>query len=447
MRFPLKVLITVFSLLATSAFGQSLSIDDSPAETAPGLDSVIQVQPDQLVDDEQIESRLADIFSHVPDLAAVSVSVEGGVVVLDGLVDDSDIRDRAEELAWRVNGVAVVVNRIERERALKNRIAAASHALLEQARGLVAMTPVLLLALFVMGISVLLARFVGRADWIYSRITRNWFLRDLWRQVFQLAVIAIGLLFALKLLDATALVGSLLGALGIIGLAIGFATRDTVENYIASILLSIRQPFRREDHVMVNDIEGKVVRLTPRATVLMSPAGNHIRIPNSSVFKATIVNFTRNPLRRLTFTVGVDTDLDLTHPRKLAIETLGKIPGILDDPEPVCLVDALGDSNVVLKIQAWIDQRESDYHKARSEAQRLIKDAFDEAGIVMPEPIYNVNLRRTRLVEKTVSSKSPPRPAEHKADTAVDNSVEVQIREEGRIHTEEDLLDEQAPVE
>lgn len=450
MRCSALLFLLITLVVSVPGQAQDLSLGDDEVEPSPGPDSVIEVKPENVRDDASIQSRLDAIFSQVPDLAAVHSSVEDGVVVLEGMVEDAESRDRAEALAWRVKGVAVVVNRIDRNRALKSRLDATARGLVNQGRDFVSNAPVFILALLVVGLSTVLARIIGKADWIYSRLTRNWFLRDLWRQVLQLVIFACGLLIALKLLDATALLGSLLGALGIIGLAIGFATRDTVENYIASILLSIRQPFRREDHVLINDMEGKVVRLTPRATILMSLDGNHVRIPNATVFKATIVNFTRNPLRRLEFTVGVDTDLDLKHPRTLAIETLKQIPGVLSDPEPVCLVEALGDSNVVLKIQAWIDQRESDFHKSRSESQRVVKEAFDEAGIVMPEPIYNVNLRRGKRPSpsRPESDAKPTKPTpDEAADTKVDHTVEDQIREESRNQPETDLLDESAPVE
>jgi len=309
---------------------------------------------------------------------------------------------------------------------------------------------VFLLALAVVGGAVFLARILGRAESLYQRISANWFVRDLVRQVVQVAVVFTGVILALQLLDATALLGSMVGALGIIGLAIGFATRDTVENYIASVLLSIRQPFRRDEHIDVDGIAGKVLRLTPRATVLMSLEGNHVRIPNSKVFKATITNYSRNPLRRFEFTVGVDTGIDLNEPRVLAVKTLGELPGVLKTPPPLCLVEALGDSNVLLKVQAWIDQGDTDFLKARSEAQRLVKEAFDDAGIVMPEPIYNINLRRSLPVTDKAHSRSEPEPLSsegHEGDTARDETLEQQMREDKKKHGEEDLLSRSAPSE
>ena len=420
---------------------------DEP-ETEPPA-AVIPADASEVPGDAEIHARIVGIFEQLDGLNGVTVRVEDGVVLLGGQVEDQDSRERAEALAERVAGAVIVVNDIVRDRSVRARLQAAAGAFLAQLRGLAAAAPLLLLAIAVVALAFLLARAAGRAERLYQRLSGNWFVRDLLRQVAQLAIVLTGIIVALQLLDATALLGSVVGALGILGLAIGFATRDTVENYIASILLSIRQPFRHEDFIRIDDTEGKVLRLTPRATVLLSLDGNHVRIPNAKVFKATIVNFTRNPLRRFEFGVGVDTTVDLTRPRDLAEETLAGMPGVLDSPPPTCLIDALGDSSVVLVVRGWMDQRENDFLKIRSEAQRLVKEAFDEAGIVMPVPIYNVNLRRARTGRAADAlPASPEAPsAEEVGDTARDRSVENQIRAEKRSVEETDLLDPGAPTE
>lgn len=86
---------------------------------------------------------------------------------------------------------------------------------------------------------------------------------------------------ALDLLEATALVGAVAGTAGLAGLALGFAFKDIVENYLAGLLLAFQRPFDKNDHVTVEDHAGKVVRLTPRETILMTMDGNHVRVPNA----------------------------------------------------------------------------------------------------------------------------------------------------------------------
>ena len=207
-----------------------------------------------------------------------------------------------------------------------------------------------------------------------------------------------GLILALTLLDATSVIGSVLGAAGIVGLAVGFAVRDTVENFIASILLSLRTPFLARDYVRIGEHEGSVARLTSRATILISRDGNQVRVPNALVYKSVIVNFTRQPERRFEFIVGVDTDLDLNAAQQIALNAIHQVDGVLSRPPAMALIKELGDSSVSLLVAAWADQRRSDLMKVRSEAIRQVKQAFDDAGIVMPEPIYRVHLRESASV-------------------------------------------------
>src|SRR5690606_23177807 len=102
----------------------------------------------------------------------------------------------------------------------------------------------------------------------------NVFLAELAAGAIRFVFVVTGLVVALDLLGAGALLGAVLGGAGVIGIALGFAMRDTIENYVASLMLSLRQPFRANDHVRIEQMEGRVVRLTSRATVLMTLDGN-----------------------------------------------------------------------------------------------------------------------------------------------------------------------------
>ncbi|HSN69931.1 MAG TPA: mechanosensitive ion channel family protein [Steroidobacteraceae bacterium] len=456
-RWPRRglALLALAVALPTLGLAQALpDLDPGPEPEPQPEPAVIEATDGAAPEDGDIEERLEGIFANLPGLESVDVSVTDGVILLEGIVPDQDSRERAAQLAERVRGSVAVVNEITRDRSIERRLAATSQRIETRFRELVGSAPVLLLALGVVLLALFLARLIARATWLFGRLSDNWFVRDLLRQIAQLAVTVTGVVIALQLLDAGALLGSLLGALGIVGLAIGFATRDTVENYIASILLSLRQPFGPHEHVSIEGVEGKVLRLTSRATVLMSLDGNHLRIPNAKVYKATIVNYTRNPLRRFEFDVGVDTDLDLALPRTVALETLAQMPGVAATPAPLCIVSALGESNVVLKVLAWVDQRTADFMKVRSEAQQAVKEAFDDAGIVMPEPIYNVNLRRRPHRAPKAAVEAPPAvPAAETRrkvdvlDTAPDHALDEQIRAERDIGEVQDLLDPKARSE
>ena len=290
----------------------------------------------------------------------------------------------------------------------------------------------------------ILARLLTKGDWLFRWI-ENGFLRDTARHLTRIVVIAVGVLLALELLDATALVGATLGAAGVVGIAVGFAFRDIVENYLAGLLLSMRHPFQPNDFVSIDGDEGKVVRQTSRATSLLTLAGNHLRIPNSKVFKAVLVNYTQNPLRQFDFEVSVGVNEDLAAVQKRGLDVLTAMDAILKEPPPHALIERFGDSSVPIHFFAWVDQRETNYFKAKSEAMRLVKTAFDASDIEMPEPIYQVFVKQ--------DAKSPAEQVVHPSaevlrpgDTAADDRLDTQIELE-RAEGGPDLLDEEAPHE
>lgn len=313
--------------------------------------------------------------------------------------------------------------------------------------------PLLALALAVLLAFYWLGRLAGHWDRPYRRLSRNRFVRDLLRQVVRSAVVFLGLLFALELLGATGAAAAVLGTAGVLGLGLGFAFKDLVENYIAGVLLSLRQPFEPNDHVVIDDREGKVLRLTSRAAILMTLDGNHLRIPNAAVFKGVILNYSRNPRRRFSFPVGVGNDEDLARALRLGIEALAGVPGVLADPEPWAEIAELADSSVTLRYYGWIDQRESSFAHVRTAAIRRVKEALEGAGMDLPEPIFRVRTEEVaegppepgagrEAAGEPLPDPSPTTPTD--ARDAIDRQIE---EERAEAPAEEDLLRPEAPKE
>ena len=342
--------------------------------------------------DAEIARRLRGIYAELDAIDGVTVEVASGIVTLGGTADGARGAERAVGIASQVVGVVEVVDDIEVDTNVARRLRATLDRLLAGAITTFAALPVLLLAVAIVGLFWWIARWVSRRRGLFSALAPNGFIADLLGGIARIVVVALGAFLALSLLDATSIIGTVLGAAGIVGLAVGFAVRDTVENWIASVLLSLRTPFLARDYVAIGEHEGAVARLTSRATILISLDGNHIRIPNATVYKSVVVNYTRNPDRRFEFTVGVDAEHDLGDAQRTALEAVHEVPGVRDAPGATVIVEDLGDSSVTLTVMAWIDQRTSDVRKVRSEAIRFVKQAFDAAGIVMPEPIYRINV-------------------------------------------------------
>ncbi len=322
---------------------------------------------------------------------------------------------------------------------------------------MVAYLPRIAVALVVVIVTLWISRRVGKLERPYRKLLINPLARNLLQQTVRVIVLGAGLLLALDVLQATALVGAVLGTAGVVGLAIGFAFKDIVENYIAGVLLSLRQPFAPLDFVDVAGHAGKVIRLTSRATILMTADGNHLRLPNSLVFKSVITNYTRAPRRRFDFSVGVGVGAELAGVLDLGLEVLRTMDGVLDDPAPAAEIVELAGSHVTVRFYGWVDQATHSLLKVKSEALRRVKVAFDQARIELPEPTYRVRMTpESSLVESAElevarSSASGRAPAKDGAragvDLTVDNTLDRQIESEMAADSPVDLLNSEAPQE
>lgn len=380
-------------LLAPGSFAAPASAPGSAPVSAPGSapdPTTAGMPPDETSADDALEARVREVLGLLPGNDSVEVRARGGVVLLSGTVLDPEHRQRLVEVVERMDGVLAVEDDLQTERNLKRRLAPVADNLRAEAIDLLTAIPLFLIAVAIVALFWWIGRFVAARESLTRRWAPNAFIADFLRVLLRGAIVVAGAILALEVVGATAFLGSILGALGLAGLAVGIVVRDTVENFIASLLLSVRQPFAPQDHVVIEGHEGRVARLTSRATILMSLDGNHIRIPNAIVYKGTIVNYTRNPNRRFDFEVGIDSGADASAAAALATRTVAAIPAILADPAPVCLIDRLGDSNVVLRVLAWVDQTRADFGKARSATIDAVKKAFEGAGVGMPEPIFLV---------------------------------------------------------
>lgn len=394
----LAVLLLASPWVDGAAAGPQLPSGGSPSPEAPpaGDPGSVDLAPDPDTD-EVIGERLEAIYAELDGLDGVEIEVRSGIVHLTGEVLTTEIKEQATRLARQLEGVVEVNDRVAVVRDVRRRLKPAFDTIARAGDELISALPLLGVALLVLVAFWLVSRWAGRWDWLYGRLMANPFAREWVRRIVQAVILIVGIVLALEILDATALVGAVLGAAGVAGLALGFAFRDTAENYIAGLLLSVRQPFEPNDHILIEGREGKVVRLTPRATILLTFDGNHVRIPNSVVFKAIMVNYTRLANRRIKVLIRVGREADLFNALDLGKATIGRLEGVLEDPAPGAWVDELGDTYIVLAFVGWVDQEQTDYYRARSEAMRTVKEALARAEMGMPEPAYRLTITDGQL--------------------------------------------------
>lgn len=452
------MLILLAGLLACSgpARAQDLSPVPAPGATAATPSTPIATTV-AATESQDIALRIQDIFAEIKPLREVQVRVSAGVVTLSGTVQNADDIKRAEAIAARVAGVVTVQNDLERDLDVTTNLTPTLGQFKTDLKGLLRALPLLGVALGLGVLIMVLGYLLASVDRLWRTLMPNPFLAEIAATFVRFLSIVLGLIAALEVLGATALLSGVLGGAGVVGIALGFAARDMAGNYMASLMLSLRQPFRANDLVVIEGYEGRVIRLTSRATVLMTLDGNHLRIPNLIVFKSVILNYTCNSKRRFSFDLGVDADDDPISAMAVGLKAMNALQFVLAEPAAMAVIENVGDSNIVLRFYGWIEQKDTDFLKGRSLAIQATKSALEGAGFALPEPIYrlrfdegtNIPLGKASVATEDNAARPRPQPEMQRTgnDTSPDKHIEQLVAKERASAGEDDLLDSAKPME
>ncbi len=366
------------------AFAQQKTGDAIPSQAE-------RVEVNPTTRDSEIQMRLENILNATGWFAHVSVQVREGIVFLSGDTRDEEYKTWAGNLAKNTQNVVAVVNKIEVVEPPFWKFSVIANLFHNHWRGFVRSIPSIIIGIVILAVAWGLALL---ASHITHRLLRKKFRFSLLHDViaktvaFLIFLLGVYLIFEMAHLTGAAL--TIISGTGLLGIILGIAFRDITENFLASILLSIHNPFQSGDLVEIAGYTGYVQGLTMRVTLLMSLDGNHIQIPNSIVYKSNIRNYTSNPNRREEFDVGIGYENTISEAQEVVLSVLEKHEAVLKDPEPWVLVDSLGKATVNLRIYFWLDGREHSWLKVKSSVIRLVKRAFQENAISMPDEAREV---------------------------------------------------------
>ncbi|KAA1261472.1 Small-conductance mechanosensitive channel [Rubripirellula obstinata] len=436
-------LLLVLSALACPGFAQdeAPTSEDVAAEVtgdteAADVNVADKVEVDPVNSDERIANRLREIMEATGWFESPTARVDRGVAFLEGTVDSKKHQAWAEATAMKTTDVVAVVNRVKvAEQPLWN-FAPAMESLKQLGRETVGMLPLIVIAL-VIGImsyylAVLSAKFTR---WLTCNRIDSKLLRQVVGNVVAVAIFILGIYVALRVSGLTRLAVTLLGGTGLVGLALGFAFRDIAENYLASILLSLNHPFRVGDLIEVEGAKGFVRKVTTRGTVLNTLEGNQLQMPNSTVYKGKIINYTATPLSRRDFTVGIGFDDSIVEAQEIIMRVLGNHEGVSDDPAPVVIVQSLGSATVNLQVLYWFDQTKHSPLKVSSSVIRLVKQELTDAKITMPDEARELVFPQGVPVQMIESAIQPT--AEKKMPVTSSASEPTTTTGEGNLESEQ----------
>jgi small-conductance mechanosensitive channel len=386
------LLAVILHVLSASPLAGQVSSEPTPAPALGDSErSPPPVKVNPAADDSAIARRLSRILTSTGWFKDPDVTVRDGVVILDGSSDTLEHQRWAGELATKTEGVVAVINRIKSGADVRSTFGFARDELARLARQGEQSWPLILLGLVIILLAWLVSKAVGALArrFFVTRVESPLLLAVVVR-LFSIPVFLLGVYFVLQVAGLTRLALTVLGGTGLAGIIIGFAFRDIAENFLASLLLSMRNPFRRGDLIEVAGHKGVVQNLNTRSTVLLTLDGTHVQIPNATVYKSTITNFSSNDSRRAQFTIGVGYDSPTAKAQAIIMEVLRNHRAVLPQPEPLVLVDELGPAAVNLKVSYWFDSSTYAPNKINSALLRISKNVLLQAGIELPDPAREI---------------------------------------------------------
>ncbi|MGB5768545.1 MAG: mechanosensitive ion channel family protein [Crocosphaera sp.] len=199
-----------------------------------------------------------------------------------------------------------------------------------------------------------------------------------------------GFLFAAVLAFPGLRLGDIIATLGLSSVAIGFAFQDIFKNFLAGILLLLREPFCIDDQIIIGDYEGTVESINIRTTQIRTYQGERVLLPNSTVFTSAVQVRTAFEHRRTDLGLGVDYNTNLPKAKAILLRTVYEIDGILENPEPEVDLVNFGDSSIDLIVRYWTSPSQALVRRIQSQTIMAIKEAFDRADINIPYPIRTV---------------------------------------------------------
>lgn len=176
----------------------------------------------------------------------------------------------------------------------------------------------------------------------------------------------------------------LLGAAGIVGVALGFASQTSVSNIISGLFVIAEQPFKVDDIINVGGTIGIVMSIDVLSVKLRTFDNMFVRIPNESIIKTEVINLTKFPIRRFSAKVSVAYKENIGRVRKILMEVAEKNKYSLSEPEPDVIFEAFGTSSIDLDFRIWAPVDE--WILVKNTIQEEIKKKFDEEGIEIPFP-------------------------------------------------------------
>lgn len=266
--------------------------------------------------------------------------------------------------------------------------------------GFVQMLPMLGIGFFVLLMTWIISKVVAKiVDTGTSKSHMRASLKQLFITLSKIGVWTLGIIIAATIIFPSLTPAKMLAALGLGSVAVGFAFKDVFENFLAGILIMLREPMRIGDFIECEGVEGRIENITIRDTYVRQTDDELILVPNAHLFKNPVQVVTDKQYRRHEITAGVGYGEDVDKCRDIIQKAVEGIDGILKDRPVQVFAKEFGDSSINYTVRWWAGSKPIDMHKTRDKAISAIKRALDDAGVEIPFPYRTLTFSEPLKIE------------------------------------------------
>lgn len=247
----------------------------------------------------------------------------------------------------------------------------------------------IIVAVFAYYLSSYIRKFAVKAS---SKITQNKTVLNLISNITAVFFSIVVLFMILGIFDLGGTINKILATAGVLGLAVGLALQDPMNNLFSGVFMSVRQLYKIGDLVETNDYFGTILNIDLRATTILLPSGQEVVIPNKEVIQKPLKNYSVSGQRRIDISCGVSYGEELETVEQVAVEAIKENIDFLKSKPVEVLYDEFGGSSINFKLRFWINSTsQADYLSGQSNAIKAIKSAFDANNITIPYPITTLD--------------------------------------------------------
>ena len=263
--------------------------------------------------------------------------------------------------------------------------------LMSMVKGTIELIPNILVAIVVFIVFWIVAKFSRRLIKNFTKRKQSRNLGLVLARLSQGLIILIGAFVSLAIVIPSFKPGDLVQLLGVSGVAVGFAFRDILQNFLAGILILITEPFVINDQIIFKEFEGTVENIQTRATTIRTYDGRRIVIPNAELFTNSVTVNTAFDKRRLQYDVGIGYGDNIQQAKQIILDVLRNTQDVLQDPPPEALVVDLAGSTINIRARWWINPpRRADALDTQDRILTEFNNRLVAAGIDLPFPTQQI---------------------------------------------------------